>query len=212
MVKDENVEVRGSALISLAIQGRALDQKPLLALLQDSEPRVRGAAALVASRTMQRNDPRVAEVLPLLSENLKLTIPWTRMNTVSAVGALAPLGSVPVARALIDAYKAEKDERLKPHYLSVLKVLTGAEGNDAGPYEEWLKHPTTPPPPAPPAPKPETPPAPKPETPPAPKPETPPAPKPETPPAPKPETPPAPKPETPPAPKSETPPAPKPKG
>jgi len=212
MVKDENVEVRGSALISLAIQGRALDQKPLLALLQDSEPRVRGAAALVASRTMQRNDPRVAEVLPLLSENLKLTSPWTRMNTVSAVGALAPLGSVPVARALIDAYKAEKDERLKPHYLSVLKVLTGAEGNDAGPYEEWLKHPTTPPPPAPPAPKPETPPAPKPETPPAPKPETPPAPKPETPPAPKPETPPAPKPETPPAPKSETPPAPKPKG
>ena len=178
MVKDENVEVRGSALISLAIQGRALDQKPLLALLQDSEPRVRGAAALVASRTMQRNDPRVAEVLPLLSENLKLTIPWTRMNTVSAVGALAPLGSVPVARALIDAYKAEKDERLKPHYLSVLKVLTGAEGNDAGPYEEWLKHPTTPPPPAPPAPKPKTPPAPKPETPPAPKSETPPAPKP----------------------------------
>jgi len=196
MVKDQSAQVRGSAAIGLAIQGRAIDLKTLTALLKDDELRVRGAAALLAAHTMPRSDPQVAEILPLMLENVKSTAPWTRMNTASALGALAPLGSVPAAQTLIDACKAEKEERLKPLYLSALKTLTGVEAGDTGPYEEWLKNPKTPPPPpTPPAP------APKPATP------TPPAP------VPKPATP-APEPAKPapePA-KPEKPPEPKPKG
>jgi hypothetical protein len=213
LTSDESSQVRGTAVIGLAIQGKEIDQKRLLELLKDKDDRVQGAAALLATRTVKRDDPRAAAILPLAIEDLKSTNAWTRMNMVSALANLSPLGSVPSAKILIDGYKAEKEERLRPIYLAALKLITGVEAKDLAPYEAWMKNPTTPPAPKAetPAPKVETP-APKAETP-APKAETPapkvetPAPKAETP-APKAETP-APKAETP-APKAETP-APKPK-
>jgi len=156
-------------VIGLAIQGKEIDQKRLLELLKDKDDRVQGAAALLASRTVKRDDPRAAAILPLAVEDLKSTNAWTRMNMVSALANLSPLGSVPSAKILIDGYKAEKEERLRPVYLAALKVVTGVEAKDLAPYEEWLKKPTPPPAPKEPAPAPATtPPAPPPAAPPAP--------------------------------------------
>jgi hypothetical protein len=201
LASDESSQVRGTAVIGLAIQAKGIEQNRLLELLKDKDARVQGAAGLLATRTLKREDLRAATVIPILIEDLKSANAWTRLQMVSGLANLAPLGSVPAAKALVEGYKAEKEERLRPIYLAALKALTGVEAKDLAPYEAWMQNPTTPP-----APKPETP-APKAETP-APKAETP-APKAETPtpkaetPAPKAETP-APKAETP-APKAETP-------
>jgi len=174
MAKDESSQARGTAIIGLAVQSKGVEQNLLVELLKDKDARVQGAAALLAARTIKKDDPRAAAVLPILVENTKSTNAWTRANTVSALAALSPAGSVPSAKALVDGYKAEKEERLRPLYLAALRALTGVEAKDLGPYEEWLKKPTPTP-----APKAETP-APKAETP-APKastPATPPAPRP----------------------------------
>ena len=173
LASDESSQVRGTAVIGLAVQNKAVEPQRLLELLKDKDERVQGAAALLASRTVKRDDPRAAAILPLATEDLKSTNAWARMQMVSTLANLSPLGSVPSAKTLIEGYKAEKEERLRPAYLVALKILTGVEAKDLAPYEAWMKNPTTPP-----APKAETP-APKTETP-APKAETP-APKAETP-------------------------------
>ena len=144
MVKDESTQVRGSVLIGLAIHGKGVEQNTLVTFLKDKEARVQGAAALLATRTLKKDDPRAAAVLPLLVENVKSANAWARMNTASALAALSPAGAVPSARALVDAYIAEKEERLRPLYLAALRVITGVEAKVIGPYEEWLKNPTTP--------------------------------------------------------------------
>ena len=141
MARDASGQVRGTALIGLAIQGRPIEHDLMVDLLKDANARVRGAAALVAARTIKKDDPKTAALLPLLLENLKVASPWARVNTVGSIAALAPSGSVPAVRALIDALKAEKEERLKPAYLAAMKQITGVDANQVAPFEEWLKKP-----------------------------------------------------------------------
>ena len=142
MAKDDSSQVRGTAVIGLAIQGKAVEPAMLKALLADAEPRVRGAAALLAQRTMKKDDPQAAAFLPQLAENLKVTLPWTRMNSAVALAELAPAGSPLAAAALIAAYKAETEQALKAlktDYLRLLKVVTGVDASDVVPYETWAK-------------------------------------------------------------------------
>ncbi len=139
MAKDDSSQVRGTAVIGLAIQGKAVEPAMLKALLADAEPRVRGAAALLARRTVKRDDPQAAAFLPQLAENLKVTLPWTRMNSAVALAELAPAGSPLAAAALIAAYKAETEQALKTDYLRILKVVTGVDASDVVPYETWAK-------------------------------------------------------------------------
>ena len=139
MVRDASSQVRGTALIGMTIQNRPIEQDALVDLLKDTDPRTRGAAALLASRTIKKDDPKAAQLLPLLLGNLTADHPWARVNTASSIAALAPAGSVPAVRALIDAYKAEQEERVKPVYLDAMKQITGVDGKDLAEFEAWLK-------------------------------------------------------------------------
>jgi hypothetical protein len=207
MSKDASAQVRGSAVIALAIQGKPIDPArqgdaaaspaALTALLKDADARVRGAASFLAARTLKRDDPQAAAVLPLILDNLKADNPWTRLQAITGVALLAPKNSVQAAAALIAAARAEKEERLQPVYLQGLKAVTDIDSSTLATYEEWLKRQPGAPaipalpapvsaPPAPPAPVPAPPaPVPAPPAPPAP------VPAPPAPPAPVP-TPPAP--------------------
>ncbi len=138
MTKDASGQVRGTALIGMAIQGRAIEQKTMMELLKDSNARARGAAALLAARTIKKDDPKVAELMPLMIENLAVKNVWARVNTISGIATLAPSGSVPVARALIDACKTEEEAPLKRIYLGALKRITGVDSEELAPFEEWL--------------------------------------------------------------------------
>lgn len=143
MTNDASSQVRGTALIGMAIQGRAIEQKTVAELLKDSNARTRGAAALLAARTIKKDDPKVAELVPLMIENLDVKNVWARVNTILSIAALAPSGSVPAARALIDACKTEKEAPLKPVYFSALERITGVDAKELAPFEEWLaKQPT----------------------------------------------------------------------
>lgn len=154
MSKDASAQVRGSAVLALGIQGNPIDPAALTALLKDADARVRGAASFLAARTLKRGDPQAAAVVPLIQDNLKADNPWTRLQAVTGVAMLAPKNSVQAAAALIDAARAEKEERLRPVYLQALKALTDIDSSALATYEEWLKRqPGAPAPvPAPPAP------------------------------------------------------------
>ena len=146
MTQDASGQVRGTALIGMAIQGRAIEHQTMKNLLRDSAPRTRGAAALLVTRTVTKDDPKAAELVVLLIENLGVTHPWARVNAISAIVRLAPSGSVPAARALIDACKAEKEAPLKLVYLDALKRITGVDGTELAPFEAWLAKQPAPPP------------------------------------------------------------------
>jgi hypothetical protein len=155
MVKDSSAQVRGSAVLALAIRGKAVAPAALAALVGDADERVRGAAALLAGRTVLPGDPQAAALLPLLLGNLKASNTWTRANTIAAAAALAPAGSPPAAAALVAACGAETEPRLQPAYLQALKKITGVDSSALEPYANWVKqHPAAvaPAPPVPPAP------------------------------------------------------------
>jgi HEAT repeat protein len=158
MSKDASPQVRGSAVIALAIQGAPLDPAALTALLKDANARVRGAASFLAARTLKRGDPQATAAVPLIVDSLKADNPWTRLQAVGGVAMLAPKNSVQAAAALIAAAKAETEERLRPVYLQGLKAVTDIDSSTLAPYEEWLKRqpgaPAVAAPPAPPAPVP----------------------------------------------------------
>ncbi|MBE3098009.1 MAG: HEAT repeat domain-containing protein [Planctomycetes bacterium] len=139
MSKDASAQVRGSAVLALGIQGNPIDPAALTALLKDADARVRGAASFLAARTLKRGDPQAAAVVPLIQDNLKADNPWTRLQAVTGVAMLAPKNSVQAAAALIDAARAEKEERLRPVYLQALKALTDIDSSALATYEEWLK-------------------------------------------------------------------------
>ena len=139
MSKDASAQVRGSAVIALAIQGNPIDPAALTALLRDADTRVRGAASFLAARTLKRGDPQAAAVLPLILDNLKADNPWTRLQAITGVALLAPKNSVQAAAALIAAARAEKEERLQPVYLQGLKAVTDIDSSTLATYEEWLK-------------------------------------------------------------------------
>jgi hypothetical protein len=148
---DASPQVRGTAGIALAIQGKGVDLPTLASLLRDPNSRIQGAGALVAGRSIKREDPQATSVLPLLLLNLKSDNAWTRVNTAAAISVIAPGGSVAAADALIDVYKAEKEQRIAPVYLQSLKVVTGVDAKEIGPFEDWLrKQPPQPPLPPPP--------------------------------------------------------------
>ncbi len=139
LTEDPSGQVRGTALVSLAIRGDPLDRDPLLERLKDEEPRVRGAAALLAGRIYIRGDANAEAILPALLDALKAELPWTRTNAASAVATLAPKGAAPAVRALIEAHQKESEDRLKQLYLAVMKELTGVEADTAEPFRTWLK-------------------------------------------------------------------------
>jgi HEAT repeat protein len=139
LVKDDSAQVRGTVLISLTVQGKTLGQAALVAALKDPDVRVQGAAALLVSRTVKKGDPSTDALMPMLLENIKTTNAWARLNAVSAIVALSPPGATAGVRALIAAWKAEKEERLRPFYINAMKTITGVEGRDPGPYEDWLR-------------------------------------------------------------------------
>ena len=138
MIKDASGQVRGTALIGMAIRGRAIEHPTMMALLKDSIPRVRGAVAFLAARTVPKDDPKAAGVVAAMIENLGTDQVWARVNTISAIAALAPTGSVPAVRAIIDACKAETQEQLLPAYFAALKQITGVQGTALAPFEAWL--------------------------------------------------------------------------
>ncbi len=131
--------VRGTALVSLAIRREALEADTLLARLRDQEPRVRGAAALLAGRTLERGGARVAEFVPPLVEILEVQLPWARSNAAAALGRVAPKGSVQAVRGLVRAHEKEPEDALKQLYRAALEALTGLEAGDLEPYRKWLR-------------------------------------------------------------------------
>jgi len=139
MAGDTSGQVRGTALVSLAIRGDKVGKDLLLARLGDEEARVRGAAALLAERTLQRGEENVQAILPTLLKVLSADMPWARTNAASAIANLAPKGSAPAARALVEAHQKESEDRIKPVYLAALKEVTGVDADKIEPYQAWLK-------------------------------------------------------------------------
>jgi HEAT repeat protein len=139
MAKDASAQVRGTALIGLAILGKPVDAKIISTNLADADARVAGAAALVAGVTLKRDDPQAAALTPYIIDVLKSPNAWSRVNAMAALGKIAPAGNVSTVRALIAAGKAEKEPRLQPAYLQIMKMITGVDGKDVGAYEDWLR-------------------------------------------------------------------------
>jgi len=136
---DPSAQVRGTALIGLAVRGDSIDRDLLIGHLGDKEPRVCGAAALLARQTYKRGGEGVQAILPPLLAALSAEEPWTRTNAALAIATLAPKGSVPAVCALVEAHQEESEERLQRRYRAALKQLTGVEADDIGPYRKWLK-------------------------------------------------------------------------
>jgi hypothetical protein len=137
MTKDTSRSVRAAAAIGLAIQQKPVESALLLRLLKDPEEQARGAAAILAHRTLKREDADTAKVLPILIENLAMKNLWARAQTVGAIGFLAPAGSTQTVGAVLEAFKAETAEDLKPIYLKALEQITGVKGEDISVYEAW---------------------------------------------------------------------------
>jgi len=137
MTKDAGRSVRAAAALGLAIQQKPVESDLLLRLLKDPEEQTRGAAAILAYRTLTREAAEAAKVLPILIENLAMENLWARAQTVGAIGLLAPAGSTLAVGAVLDAFKAETTEELKPIYLNALEQLTGVKGEDVSVYEAW---------------------------------------------------------------------------
>jgi len=139
LTKDASPQVRGTAAMSLGVQGKAVDMATLTALLKDADARVRGAGVFLAFRTAKRDDPQVATLLPLLADSLQVANPWSRAQAANALAALAPKNSVLAVSALLMAYSIEQEQALKPVYLKALKEITGLDASDIAPYDDWLK-------------------------------------------------------------------------
>ncbi|MBE3071098.1 MAG: HEAT repeat domain-containing protein, partial [Planctomycetes bacterium] len=139
MAKDASGQVRGTAVVGLAIRGDAVDVASMTSLLTNDDERTRGAAALLLVRTVKRDDPQAAATLPLLIANLGLKNAWARLNSMATLAAMAPKESPEAARAILEACKAEPEDRLKPAYIEALKTVTGVEAAEIGPFEEWVK-------------------------------------------------------------------------
>jgi len=93
----------------------------------------------LAFRTIKKDDPQAATVLPLIADTLQLTSSWTRAQAANALANLAPKNSVPAVSALVKAYRTESEQGLKPVYLKALKVITDLDASDIAPFDEWLK-------------------------------------------------------------------------
>ncbi|MCX5685812.1 MAG: HEAT repeat domain-containing protein [Planctomycetota bacterium] len=139
LAADASPQVRGTAALSLGLQGKPVDVAITTALLKDDDPRVRGSGVFMVGRTVKKDDPQAATVLPLVVEALQLTSGWTRAQAASALAIIAPKNSVAAAAALVNASKTELDQNLKALYLKSLKEITGLDAPDLAPYEEWLK-------------------------------------------------------------------------
>jgi len=139
LADDPSAQVRGTALVSLAVRGDAVDPDLLLARLGEEKARVRGAAALLAERACERGGEGVQALLPPLLAVLSDEEPWARSNAASAIADLAPKGSVPAVRALLEAHQKESEDRLKQRYRAALKQLTGVEAETIEPYRKWLE-------------------------------------------------------------------------
>jgi len=151
LARDPSAQIRGTALVSLGLRGEKVEKDTLLAALKDETPRVRGAAAMAAVRGCERGDATAVALLPALVETLAWTrgvtpsspksseVAWTRNNVATAIGLLAPKGSVPAVRGLIDVHAKESEEPLKALYRAAMKELTGVEANTVEPYQAWLK-------------------------------------------------------------------------
>jgi len=158
LAADPSGQVRGTAIIALALRRVPADAESLIGLLRDQDDRVRGATALLVIQTVNPGDAVVKDVLPLLRENLASKDALTRANSLVALGKLSPKGSKESVRAILDAMPNETEEGLKATYLMVLKQLTDVDAKDAAAYEAWLKNaPATPAPAAAPAAPAETP-------------------------------------------------------
>jgi len=136
---DPSAQVRGTALVSLAVRGDPVGNDLLLSRLGDEEARVRGAAALLARRTRRRGGEGVQALLPPLIATLSAEEPWARRNAASAIAHLAPKGSAPAVRALLEAHEKEAEERFNGLYRAALKELTGLEAENIEPYRTWLE-------------------------------------------------------------------------
>jgi len=138
---DPSAQIRGTALVSLAIRGEKAEPDLLLKALKDENARVRGAAALLASRTLKRTDAAAADLVPALAAALTSDLAWTRTNAAAALGNLAPKGSLPAVRALADALEKETEAGPKTVYLTALEALTGVKSPDGSvePYRTWLR-------------------------------------------------------------------------
>jgi len=137
MTKDASRSVRAAAAIGLAIQQKPVESDLLLRLLKDPEEQARGAAAILAYRTLKREDAGAAKVLPILIENLAMKNLWARAQAIGAIGLLAPAGSTRAVGAVLNAFKAETADDLKPIYLNALEQITGVKGEDISIYEAW---------------------------------------------------------------------------
>ena len=146
LAKDSSPQVRGTAALSLGIQGKPVAPEIVTALLKDDDPRVRAAGVFLASKTIKKDDPQAAAVLPFLADALQLTSLWARAQAANALATLAPKNSVAAVSALTKAYRMESEQGLKMAYLKALKAITDLDASDVGPYEEWLrKQPAAPP-------------------------------------------------------------------
>ena len=137
MTKDSCRSVRAAAAIGLAVQQKPVESDLLLRLLKDPEEQARGAAAVLAYRTLKREDAGAVQVLPILIENLAMKNLWARAQTIGAIGILAPTGSTQAVGTVLDAFKAETAEDLKPIYLKALEKITGVKSEDVSVYEAW---------------------------------------------------------------------------
>ena len=147
MVKDASGQVRGTALIGLVILARPIEAKSLADALRDTDFRAAGAAALLVNRTVKRGDPQAPALVPLVVEVLKSPAPWSRLNALSALANMAPVGDAATVRALVSTCKAEKEPRLLPAYLQAMQMITQVDSKDVKAYEDWLKdRPEAPPP------------------------------------------------------------------
>jgi hypothetical protein len=139
LAKDASPQVRGSAALSLGVRAKPVDTAIILALLKDVDPRVRGSGVFLAFRTIKKDDPQAATVLPLVADTLQLTSSWTRAQAANALANLAPKNSAPAVSALVTAYRMESEQGLKPVYLKALKAITDLDASDIAPFDEWLK-------------------------------------------------------------------------
>jgi len=143
LARDESGQVRGTALVSLAIRRETLKTDALLSRLREEDPRIRGAAALLAGRTLQRGGARIPDLLSPLVETLSADVPWARSNAAAALARLAPKGSVQTVRGLVQAHEKESEDALKQLYRAALKELTGVEAGAIEPYRKWLQEKAT---------------------------------------------------------------------
>jgi hypothetical protein len=139
LASDASAQVRGTALVSLAIRGQAMEKDALLARLGDESARVRGAAALLASQTLERGSETAAALLEPLAAVLSADMTWARSNAAIALGRLAPKDHVATVQALVEAHERESEDALKRLYRAAMEEVTGRRGDNIAPFKKWLE-------------------------------------------------------------------------